>query len=212
MNRATRGRAGKALVAAAMVCGFAAEVRAAPPEAGPIEWSAGVSYLEPGLGDFDVYDDGVGLEVQCRYWLWDVHGLAFSLGMERWDARSDGNDWAAEPSGSLDMVSFGVSWVGLIFESEKDLWTVEGGLRYHVADSDMKIRVGDRKHKVDIDDGLTGLVALGYERRLSESFSVGVALSYQPDLIEGEASFDGGKLRDNKLEAWGIQLALRWRL
>jgi len=76
----------------------------------------------------------------------------------------------------------------------------------------MKIRVGDRKHKVDIDDGLTGLVALGYERRLSESFSVGVALSYQPDLIEGEASFDGGKLRDNKLEAWGIQLALRWRL
>ncbi len=178
----------------------------------PIEWSAGVSYLRPGLGDFDVYKSGAGMEAQYRHWLWDVQGVALSIGLERWSTKSDSQDWGARPRGSLSLLSLGVSWVGLLFESASDVWTLEAGLRYHIADSDVKIRVGDQDRKVDIQNGLTGLTALGYERRLSESLSVTATLSYQPDLMTGEASFDEGKLRDNKLEAWGLQLGLRWRL
>ena len=175
------------------------------------ELSAGISYLRPGLGDFDVYRDGWGLELQYRWWFHEVHGLAFSFGAERWETDGDSLDWGAPPSGSLSLWTAGLSWVGLLYEDRANTWTVEAGLRYHFADSDVRIRVGDRDFKVDIDDGLTGVLALGYERRLSESVSAAVTLSYQADLSTGEASFEGHRLRSNKLEAWGLQLGLRRR-
>jgi len=175
------------------------------------ELSAGVSYLRPGLGDFDVYRDGWGAELQYRWWFHEVHGLALSIGAERWDTAGDSSDWGAPASGSLSLWTVGLSWVGLLYEDRANTWTVEAGLRYHVADSDVRIRVGERDFKVDIDNGLTSLVAFGYERRLSESVSAAVALSYQADLSTGDASFEGHRLRSNKLEAWGLQLGVRRR-
>lgn len=200
-----------ALAAAVFISG----ARAQDPEtvaADPIEWSAGLSLRVPGLGDFDVYKPGLALEVQYRNWFWSVHGVALSFGVERWKADSGSRDWAGSPSGDLTLLSFGVSWVGLLFESDSDLWTVEAGVRYLWASSDLKLRNGSDTTDVEVGNGVTGILALGYERRLTENMSLAAGISYQPDLLVGEAETAGGKLRDNKLESWGVQLGLRWRL
>ena len=199
------------LAAAAIVSG----ARAQAPEtvaADPIEWSAGLSLRMPGLGDFDVYKPGMALEIQYRNWFWSVHGIALSLGLERWEADSDSRDWAGSPSGDLTLLSFGVSWVGLLFESDSDLWTVEAGVRYLWASSDLKLQTGSGTSDVEVGNGVVGVLALGYERRLTESVSLTAGISYQPDLLVGDAEAGGNKLRDNKLESWGVQLGLRWRL
>ncbi len=198
---------------AALVVASGARAQAPAAEAtDPIEWSAGLALRLPGLGDFDVYKPGVAVEVQYRNWFWSVHGVALSLGIERWKADADSRDWGGSPSGDLTLLSLGVSWVGLLFESDSGLWTVEAGLRYHIASSDLKLRTGAGTSDVEVGNGVTGVLALGYERRLTESTSLTAALSYHPDLLVGEADSGGVKLRDNKLESWGVQLGLRWRL
>lgn len=180
--------------------------------ANPVEWSAGLALRLPGLGDFDVYKSGWALEVQYRNWLWDVNGLAFSVGVERWDTDGDSRDWAGSPSGELTLYTLGASWIGLILETESDVVTVEAGLRYHLAASDIQLRTEAGVSDVDVGNGLTGLLALGYERRLTENVSLAAAVAYKPDLLVGDAEAGGNKLRDNKLESWGVQLGLRWRL
>ncbi len=185
----------------------------APTSADPVEWSVEVSYRQLGLGDFDVYKNSIAVEAQHRNWFWSNHGVAFAAGAERITTDSGSRDWAGRPSGELNLFSVGLSWVGLIFEGESDVWTVEAGLRFHWAQSDLKLRVGPDDRNVEVGNGLTGLLALGYERRLTETLSLTVGLSYRPDILVGDAEFEGGgKLRDNKLEAWGAHLGLRWRL
>lgn len=180
--------------------------------ANPIEWSASVALRMPGLGDFDVYESGWALEVQYRNWLWDVNGLAFSVGIERWSADEDSLDWAGSPSGELTLFTLGASWVGLVLETESDVVTVEAGLRFHLASSDIELRTDAGVSDVDVGNGVTGMLGLGYERRLTETVSLAASVAYKPDLLVGDAEAGGNKLRDNKLESWGVQLGLRWRL
>lgn len=181
--------------------------------ADPVEWSVEGAVRWLGLGDFDVYENSVAVEAQYRNWFWNTQGIAFAAGVERLATDSGSRDWAGRPSGELNLLSIGLSWVGLIFESESDVWTVEAGARFHWAQSDLKLRVGPDDRKVEVGNGVTGLLALGYERRLTRRMSLTAGVSYRPDLLVGDAEFEGGgKLRDNKLEAWGAHLGLRWRL
>lgn len=199
------------LAAALLPLGARAQMPAAAP-ANPIEWSVGVALRQPGLGDFDVYESGWAVEVQYRNWLCDVNGLAFSLGLERWDTDEDSLDWAGSPSGELTLYTLGASWVGLLLETESDVVTVEAGLRFNLTASDIELRTEAGALEVDVGNGVTGILALGYERRLTENISLASSVAYKPDLLVGDAEAGGNRLRDNKLESWGVQLGLRWRL
>lgn len=171
------------------------------------ETGLALSYWFPGVGDFDLYKSGFGIEVQYHYWVTYAVGVAASAGWCEWDADSGAADLGVPvDGGSITFMPLGASLLYKLVDVE--LWnlTLEAGARLALVDSDVKLADG---RKLEIDDGIVAVAGIEYSLSLTENWSVQAALRYQEDVQKGEIL--GGDLRDNELQGLAVALGTRIR-
>ncbi|MDZ4199706.1 MAG: hypothetical protein U1E27_10540 [Kiritimatiellia bacterium] len=176
------------------------------------EWGVGAQAYTIGLGDMDVYGWGIGAEVQNRFWATDAMGWAFSLGLAQWETSSQSSNWGAPVSGSLRLFPLGASLLLRTPGTASTRYVAEAGLRYVIADSDVRLQTAGGRQNVSIDNGVVGALGLDWEKTMGNSvFFVGA--SYQFDLVAAEAKWSDGlksnRLRDNDLEALVFRTGFR---
>lgn len=179
---------------------------------------AGLIIQFPGVGDFDVYDLGVGVEAQYRRW-YGFGGLGLSLGMEQWSTESHTRNWAAlrqdtpaRLGGDLRQIPVGVSGLGRWPLQEGLLLRGEAGIRYVWVDSDLTLqRVDwDRPESVRIKDGWVALAGVGIEQLLTETLMLTADIRYQHDIVRADARTTSAKLMSNHLRGFGLKLGLQF--
>lgn len=181
--------------------------------AGPAErdgsWGAGVQAYTIGLGNLDVYEWGVGVEAQARFWTGPAFGWAAALGLARWETDSGSYQWGAPVRGSLLLAPVGGSLLWRSCAVSPSRFVAEAGLRFVFADSDVELLVAGRDPQpVSIDNGFLALVGLDYERDLGRAIFFAGA-TYQIQVADVDARWADGKLRSNDLEAMSLRIGFR---
>lgn len=164
-------------------------------------------YSLPGMGDSDLYDWGIGTEVQYRYWLSDNFGWALGVGWAKWETSSSSSQWGAPVDGWMQMIPAGGS---LLYRTPNEpvRLVLEGGVRYAVIGEDMSLIVNGEKESVSLDDGVFAVLGIDLERDVSFG-QVFVGVTFQFDLMAPSASWSGGELRDADLAAATFRAGLR---
>ncbi len=173
----------------------------------------------------DVYDHAAGAEVQARFWLTDVVGLALAGGWSRWDVNDqnavvgDGKILtASDISGDIDTVPVGASVLLRVMDTERLTLVLEGGARYVFTDdsgSDVRIIVTEpgrptatSTHRLKIDDGVVAVAAAQLELKLTPNVFLLAGGGYQWDLDKGDVKFLDEKVSNNKFESALVQAGL----
>jgi hypothetical protein len=161
-----------------------------------------------------VYDAGYGFEAQYRYWANDLFGFAAGLGYERWTATGGANRWKGDVDGDLGLVPIGASLLLRVTEFGDTRLTLEGGLRYAIAASDLTLTKDDRPAKdrtddVDVGDGLLLRVAAELDTGLSDRVRLLGGIGYQLDLVRGSAEAFGDSLDKNIFEGLFLRVGLK---
>jgi hypothetical protein len=157
----------------------------------------GLSWDSP--SDDDNWDGGgVGFEVQAVFWLQNKIGIAASLGRTSWDANTDIETIGSTTGalhGDADLTYIGVSAVHDWALQGQWSFRGEAGVRYVDVDSNVDIyyangsgRVTD---KLDIDNGVTGILAGDALLKVSEAVTLFGGAGVQFDLMKGDASAFG---------------------
>ncbi|MBN1269729.1 MAG: hypothetical protein JXB04_09090 [Kiritimatiellae bacterium] len=173
------------------------------------EWSGSIAYRFPDLGDFDVYDRAAGVEIQYRNWLWETYGFALSVGYEDWQAVDGKTDWGELDGGSVTVVPFGVSLIARPLRFDTAQLTLEAGLRYAMADSDLAVEAPSEELTVDVDDVWLAHLALGIDGYLSDTVTLLGGLGYQADIERASARAGRYHLMDNRFENFFLQAGAR---
>jgi len=170
----------------------------------------------PGMGNFDLYDYGIIAELQFRDMIAHPWGYLVTIGYGDWSANRSATKPGAslyDFSGSLEVVPFGGS---LLFSAYSDpSWSVilEAGLRYMALDSKIKARNadegGNKKFTVDIDDALLLHTAVTADYLFSPDVIWSFGVGYRYDLIRGDISTEYGTARENIMESFFLETALR---
>lgn len=178
-----------------------------------------VNFFLPGTGDFDLYDYGLGLELQYRNWYFNPFGWSVSLGIASWEANSGCTDLGRAEhrdfDGTVTLVPVGLSGLFQLYSSETFNLLVEAGVRYVWVDADVDfVRVvqqdkGDPKaipSRLEIGDGWLGVLAVEADYYVTERFLLFGGLGYQQDIVRGDIETPAGPLRDNELSAFFLRL------
>jgi hypothetical protein len=176
-----------------------------------------LNYWIPGDGDFDVYDNGYGTEVQYRNWYYDPIGFGLSLGVAHWKVAGTSGDLGIGPGATLDgtvtLVPLGASVLYRFGDWDGQTLTLEAGLRYVLADSDVRINYANRSCNgedcYDISDGLIAVFAGDYERDLTEQWAFFLGGGYQDDLIRGDTETIDRNLRDNEIKGFFMRVGAK---
>jgi hypothetical protein len=195
------------LVILAVLMGVSAAVAA---DFGTTSSEFGVSpqYFMPGSTRFELYSMGYGVEAQYRYWFFEPFGVAFSVGAANYEVDSDSEDFKPirVDGGSMVLLPVGPSLMLRIFDRDTWTLTLEGGIRYVLVNSDLKLASGS---EVSVDNGVIGVLMLNSDWYLSDALSVFVGLGHYDDIAKGEV--DGGRMRNNELESFVFNAGLRFR-
>jgi hypothetical protein len=169
---------------------------------------ASLNYWVPGEGDFSLYDQGYGVELQYRKWAWEPFGVAFSFGVSEWDADELRIVNTTDYGGSALVVPIGGSALIRIFDMTGWNMALEAGLRYLIVESDIDFLYTpeDRREELDIDNNIVGVVALDYENYLGERWSLFGTAGYQFDLIKGDITSRIGDMPENEMPALYLRL------
>jgi len=170
----------------------------------------------PGVGDYDLFDMGVGAEIQFRDWINYPWGYLLSIGYGEWSTDADAEKPGSnlyDFTGDMEVTPFGGSVLFQVFNEDSMSLTLEAGVRYMAVDSKVKARnstfaTTDRTD-IDIDDGIVGRIGATFEYASSEDFLWTLGLAYQEDIQRGDVTFDGGSAVDNIMEAFVVEAAMR---
>jgi hypothetical protein len=184
--------------AAAQTVGAPRTVRLSPRDAWMRQMEAGgaLVYHAPGLGDFDVFDQAIGVDFVYRYWFSDVFGIGAGLGYETWEVAGDNRNWNGQFGGDMTVIPLSVSGLLRIADFEWGLLTGFVSVEYAICDSDVSVTRDGASGGVSIDDSINGRLGLELSVPVNDVWSVGLELGYQGALMKGDAS----ALGDSNLE------------
>jgi hypothetical protein len=157
----------------------------------------GLSWDSP--SDDDNWDKGgVGFDVQAVFWLPNKIGIAASLGRTSWDANDDVETVDAVSGaldGDADLTYIGVSAVHDWALQGQWSFRGEAGIRYVMVDSNVDIYYvnssGSATEELDIDNGVTGVLAGDALLKVNENVTLFGGAGVQFDLVKGDASAFG---------------------
>ena len=185
---------------------MAANLEAAPAARGTLDIAGLITTT--GLGDSDLYDFGAGVEAQVRFWLSEKFGWAGVLGLSQWEASSSSSQWGGPIEGEMRFLPVGASLIYRTSSEPGIRLVLEAGLRYAFVSSDVDLLVNGEKNSVSIENGVLGVVAADLERNVGGG-QLFAGVAYQLDLQAPDASWSGGDLRENSLEAASLRLGFR---
>jgi len=176
------------------------------------------------LPDYEDYDFGFGVEGQYRCWKNQNLGFSLAGGVSSWEVDDLGASVYGGPAvgvssrdGSVDLVPIGGSILYRPTLGDNISVILEGGLRYVIVDSDVKVgttalsALGDvmvTSEKVDIDDGVVGLIAASLESELSPGLTLFGGIGYQFDISKGDAKMAGENLGKNELKSFFLRVGI----
>jgi opacity protein-like surface antigen len=168
------------------------------------------NYYDP--SDNDIYDSGLGMEIQGRYWFSDLLGAAITGGFAIWDI-DDKTDLSpskfnvTDPlDDSVNLYTFGASALLRPINGEKIKLTLEGGLRFIYIDSNVDMVGIDENGTVvsttvDPDSVFAGVVAADLEYVLSDVVSILGGVGYQFTLSSGDIDAFGYTVGDSEVDS-----------
>lgn len=173
----------------------------------------------PGIGDYDLYQYGLGSEIQFRDWVSHPWGYSITLGYSEWatdkNATSPGSE-LYDFEGKLEIVPFGGSVIYNAYAGEEWNIALDAGVRWLAIDSKITaLNYGqdpDDRFKVDVDDAVLLTLAVNADYNLSADVMWSVGLGYRTDISRGEVSTELGPARDSIMESFLIQTGLRVKL
>jgi len=165
-----------------------------------------------GLGDFDAYEQGYGLELSYRNWQAEPWGWALAAGMTRFAADNGSRAWGVGLDGDLTVFPFGGSVLFKLADTYSYTVTAEGGLRYAPAQSDLTIQAGRGRMDLDVDPALLGVLRLAAEWPIAARTRFTAGLGYQADILRGEVKAGDRPVHDSILESVSVSIGLRWSL
>jgi hypothetical protein len=193
-------------------------------EPGPTSRGDVISALFYKPADDERYGNGWGGEYQTRAWLNESVGAALSVGIAFWQADGrlteispDGVPIIAELDGDVRLVPVGGSLLLRRALFEKTAVTLEGGIRYVAvnADADYTLSLGGEEGtvieetvKLDLDNGVVGVVGLSFETSVGDSYDLLIGLGYQFDVAKGFAKAGDEYLGRSELSSFAVRVGL----
>lgn len=185
----------------------------------------------------DDWDNGYGVSSRAIFWNESGLGVALSIGVQKWglndQTTSDSEDFGygytydfvQKISGDATMIPLGVSGLYEIPVNQIVNFTLEGGIRYVIVDSNIKYDEtftytdgywggsysDSDSYDVDIDNGVVGVLGAKFDVEVSEGFRVFAGAGYQFDMIKGDVSINGYDIAENELKAAFIRAGLAWK-
>ncbi|MFO7534451.1 MAG: hypothetical protein R6X19_01985 [Kiritimatiellia bacterium] len=175
------------------------------------------NYYEP---DNNVYDESWGAEVQLRFWMDEVFGLAIAGGYAEWNLNDDigedtdiGDLFDFERDGDVALIPVGASLLFRPVHTERLCLVLEGGVRYVFVDDDvdqdaLTPGLAVIRNKVDIDDGLVAIAMAQLQLNLTDAIFLIAGAGYQWDIEKGDVDVGGVKVAENELESFVAQAGL----
>ena len=158
----------------------------------------------------DVWDNGYGAEAQYVIWMDKNFGVALAAGISKWKTTDDTAAGVTDPytitaaklDGDATFYPLGGSLLYRLSIAEKATLTLEGGVRYVIADSDVHVRAaafqsdywGDvyiadaDQSTVTFDNAFIGRVGADLDIGFSESAGLFLGVGYDFDIGTGTVS------------------------
>ena len=158
----------------------------------------------------DVWDNGYGVEAQYVVWMNKNFGVALAAGMSKWKTTDDTAAAVTDPytitaaklDGDATFYPLGGSLLYRLPLADKASLTLEGGVRYVIADSDVRVRAaafqsdywGDvymtdaDQSTVTFDNAFIGRIAADLDVSFSESTGLFLGVGYDFDIGTGTVS------------------------
>lgn len=167
--------------------------------------------------DSDVFERQRGAELELRQWMNSNVGLAFGVGLGRWEVdQVQFRETKTVPaidlstSGDVTTIPFGPS---ILFCTDVDKplrFVLEAGVRYVEVDSSVRVSPSEQAgavsgKRVNLDEAWLGVLNAQLEGGLNEYIGWLLGLGYQVDLKESDVEVQGYDVSEISFEA----LALR---
>jgi hypothetical protein len=207
-----------ALVGLLLVSGAA---WAAEPDGSTVDLVVLGTYYAP--ENDKIYDESWGAEVQLRFWMNEMAGLALAGGYAEWNFNEDiGEDkdledlFDFERDGDVALIPVGASLLLRPVNTARVCLVLEGGVRYVFVDADvaedaLTPQLGFLKNKVDIDDGLVAIATAQLQLNLTDTIFLLAGAGYQWDIEKGDVDVGDTKVGENELESFLAQAGLGLR-
>ena len=170
----------------------------------------------PGRGNFDLYDVGLTGNVEFRGWFNDLLGYGLSIGYGQWSTESGATKPGArlfDYSGDLQVIPLTASLKYALFIDDAWDLILDLGLTYMIVDSDITARnrdqSGTRRFKVDIGDTVQLKPSIGADYHAADNLIWSFALGYRQDISRGSIRTELGPARDNIMESFYFETAIR---
>lgn len=199
----------------------------------PLKWSFEGLYLKPDQDDD--WDKAIGAEIKAIFWQSNDFGFALAAGLQQWTPNDEmysygatlrggiGYGYAGQLDGDATMIPIGASALWRINLREKATLVLEGGLRYVIVNSDVKLKYAEAlagprgivvysdEKKNEIDDGIVGIIAANIQFKLSDKVDGFVGVGAQFDISKGGQTIGGRDIdRDNELKGVFIRAGIGW--
>ena len=170
----------------------------------------------PGVGDFDLYENGIGAELQFRDIVDAPWGYLLAIGYSEWASDSGARDPGAnlyDFDGNLEVIPFGASVLYQAYSEEALSVTIDVGVRYLSTVSKITARNSDsspdQRFDLDIEDALIYRLGVAADYVLSPDFIWSNGIGYQSDLKKADISTELGPAEDNIMESFFFETAIR---
>lgn len=175
-----------------------------------------IQIAAPGVGDYDLYELGLGAELQYRDMVSAPWGYLLAIGYSEWstdaNAKKPGSN-LYDFDGNLEVIPFGGSVLYQVYREDNLSVTLDLGLRYLSNGSKITARNSasspDVRYDVDIDDSIIYRFGVGADYAISPDLIWSAGVGYQGDFKEAEMTTELGPARDNVMEAFVFETALR---
>ena len=174
------------------------------------------SYVVPGDGDFDIFDNAAGATLTYREWFSFPWGVGINAGVFSWQVNDDAKSYKYKAlrdfDGSAIVVPVGLSLYFNLIDWDNWNLILGTGFQYLFVSSDVDVYNEAAKARQDIDIGGAILWNLEaeYEYMLTESAYILGGLGYQVDAMRADTDYDGGDLRDTSFRGAYGRLGIKF--
>jgi hypothetical protein len=175
-----------------------------------------VQLAMPGAGDFDLYEYGLGAELQFRDFVSAPWGYLLAIGYSEWTTDSDAKNPGSnlyDFDGNLAIIPFGGSVLYKVYNEESLSVVLDVGVRYLSTESDITARNSDsppdKRFELDYDDAMIYRLGVSADYVLSPDFIWSTGIGYQGDLMKADITTELGPARDNVMESFVFETGIR---